>query len=492
MQAARKRALIVGAGLGGLATAARLSNQGWQVEVFDRRSGPGGKAFTANRGGYRFDTGPSNLTLVPVFEELFRDCGADFHQRVPLTKLDTICHYWFEDGDTLAMPGSVEGAISALSSRGWASRRSLEKYFRHLKFLYETAGTLFLEKSLQSVATWLGPEGLRGILRMPFLDVFTTLDGMNRRYFDNAKMLQLFGRYATYNGSSPYKTPGTLGIIPWLEYSLGGSGVNEGIYALPTAIEQLGREKGALYHYNETVTQITRQGGRVTGIVTDKGSYEADVVVSNSDVLKTYQLLGDENSPWAKRYRKLQPSSSGLVYTWGVKKSFPELGLHNIFFSGDYQKEFAQLFDQGITAEDPTIYLNITSKLTPGDAPEGCENWFVLVNVPPNRGQDWASLAAQNREVVLNKIEKLLGKSVREHLVHEEVLDPPGIERLTGSSFGSIYGMSSNSTMAAFNRHPNQSTRHKGLWFVSGGGHPGAGMPVVLLSAKIASAQIGR
>ena len=166
--------------------------------------------------------------------------------------------------------------------------------------------------------------------------------------------------------------------------------------------------------------------------------------------------------------------------------------LHALFLTHAHADHIGNLFVWLRAGFRGKIYCtDITSKLTPGDAPAGHENWFVLVNVPPNRGQDWKALGQQTREIVLDKIEGLLGMAVRPYLVEEEILDPTGIERLTGSSFGSIYGMSSNSTMAAFNRHPNRSTRHKGLWFVSGGGHPGAGMPVVLLSAKIAAAQIG-
>jgi len=216
-------------------------------------------------------------------------------------------------------------------------------------------------------------------------------------------------------------------------------------------------------------------------------------VVSNADVLRTYEdLLEDPQARLARRYQALEPSSSGLVFFWGMKDSFPELGVNNIFFSGDYPREFHELFAERICPTDPTVYVNITSKVTPEDAPAGCENWFILINAPCNVGQDWQAEAAASRGRALSRLQRALGRSVEGVIATEEVMTPQDIEKNTGSRLGSLYGISSNTSMAAFLRHPNRSRRYRGLYFCGGSVHPGGGMPLAILSGKIASDLIQR
>jgi phytoene dehydrogenase-like protein len=219
----------------------------------------------------------------------------------------------------------------------------------------------------------------------------------------------------------------------------------------------------------------------------------ADVVVTNADVASTYtDLLGDPDAPYAKRYRRLEPSSSALVFYWGIRGAFPELGVNNIFFSKDYPAEFNCIFKELRCPDDPTVYVNITSKTTPGDAPPGCENWFVLVNAPRNEGQDWAGEVQRMRKRVLEILEGRLGRRVGDLVEAEDVMTPQDIEEKTGSRKGSLYGISSNSKLSAFLRHPNRSRRYPGLYFCGGSAHPGGGMPLALLSGSIAAGLVKR
>jgi phytoene dehydrogenase-like protein len=175
------------------------------------------------------------------------------------------------------------------------------------------------------------------------------------------------------------------------------------------------------------------------------------------------------------------------VFLWGLSDSFPELGVNNIFFSADYRREFRELFEERTCPRDPTIYVNVTSKITPTDAPRGGENWFVLVNAPYLAGQDWSRETARVRRRVLEVLEGRLGRPVAGRIAVEQVLTPEDIRDATGSSQGSLYGISSNTPLAAFLRHPNRSRRHRGLYFCGGSVHPGGGMPLAVLSGKIAA-----
>jgi len=179
-----------------------------------------------------------------------------------------------------------------------------------------------------------------------------------------------------------------------------------------------------------------------------------------------------------------------MVFYWGMDRAFPELGLHNIFFSSDYKKEFDQIFELGEVPDEPTIYINITSKITPEDAPNGGENWFILLNVPYDRGQDWKGEAEKARKAVLKRLEDQLDGGVERHIAVEQVMTPLEIEKNTNSAYGSLYGISSNDVLAAFRRHPNRVKNPRGLYFCGGSSHPGGGMPLAILSGKIAANEV--
>jgi phytoene desaturase len=308
----------------------------------------------------------------------------------------------------------------------------------------------------------------------------------NQAFFGDPRVVQLFDRYATYNGSSPFMVPATLNIIPHVEFGLGGYAVEGGIYAIPKALAALAEKLGVHFHYETPVQSIGTQKGKITGIVVGAQRRDYPVVISNADVMVTYRLLGDHSAPLLRRYHRLEPSSSGLVFYWGIKAKTP-LDVNNIFFGADYPGEFQSLFKEGRCPDDPTVYVNITSKVSGSDAPAGGENWFVLVNAPRDAGQDWDSEVERIREKVWQRVERALGTGIRDTLVCEEVMTPADIAARTGSPGGSLYGISSNSRAAAFLRHPNRSRRHKGLYFCGGSAHPGGGMPLVILSGKIAS-----
>jgi phytoene dehydrogenase-like protein len=206
------------------------------------------------------------------------------------------------------------------------------------------------------------------------------------------------------------------------------------------------------------------------------------------DVWFTYhKLLKSYPELYPKKILAQERSSSALIFYWGINKQFPRLNLHNIFFSADYEKEFHHIWQQKDIYYDPTVYLNISSKFKPDDAPAGCENWFVMINVPSNQGQDWDVLIANARHGILNKLSKSLGEDINKLIISESILDPRGIESRTSSYQGSIYGTSSNSRFAAFLRHANRSSKINNLYFCGGSVHPGGGIPLCLLSAKIVS-----
>jgi len=273
-------------------------------------------------------------------------------------------------------------------------------------------------------------------------------------------------------------------MIPHLEMHYGTFLPKGGMHEITKSLYRFALQQGIKFQLNTPVLEIIHEKGVAKGIRTAEAVWMANVLVSNMDIFSTYKSL-IKDSPHPNRILKQERSSSALIFYWGINRTFPKLDLHNIFFSDQYEAEFAAIFKKKTLFKDPTIYINITSKEEKKDAPAGCENWFVMINAPGNYGQDWDRLKKQARQHIIQKLNRQLGINLNNLITTEEVLDPIGIEKKTSSHRGALYGAASNSQFAAFLRHPNFSKQLDNLYFCGGSVHPGGGIPLCLYSAKI-------
>lgn len=488
-----KKAIIIGTGISGIATAIRLAVKGFEVEVLEINSYPGGKLSEILQDGFRFDAGPSLFTMPQYVDELFELAGEKSNASFTYQKLDLVCRYFYPDGTQLNATCNEKSFAEEITSKTNDQPETLKKYLQNSKRIYQITNHVFLEKSLHRLKTYLNWNTLKSILRLPQIDAFRSMHQANDAFFTDPKLVQYADRYATYNGSNPFKAPATLNVIPHLEQHFGAYFPDGGMYQITLSLVALAERLGVKFYYNSPVEKIIIKKKQVKGVLV-KGEFVAsDIVVSNMDVYFTYKkLLGDHPKLQPKQILKQERSSSALIFYWGIKKTFPQLDLHNIFFSGDYKQEFEHIWKQKNISNDPTIYLNITSKFLPKDAPEGCENWFTMINVPSNQGQDWDQLIVEARKNIIQKLSKALGEDISKLIVCESILDPRSIESKTSSYQGSLYGTSSNNQFAAFLRHSNKSSEVKNLFFCGGSVHPGGGIPLSLLSAKIVSDWISK
>ncbi|MDX1904920.1 MAG: 1-hydroxycarotenoid 3,4-desaturase CrtD [Thermonemataceae bacterium] len=479
-----KKVGIIGAGIGGIATAIRLAVKGYKVEVFESNSYVGGKLSEIRLGNYRFDAGPSLFTMPQFVEELFLLAGKDVKQYFTYEKLDTICKYYYEDGTILEAYADKERFAKEMEEKLGEPQQKVLSYLKNSAKKYDITANLFLKRSLHKWHTWLNRDAFKGYLNLHHLGIFRTMNQYNEKYFTDKRAIQLFNRYATYNGSDPYQTPATLTIIPHLEYNIGAFFPKGGMYAITKSLAKLAEDIGVKFHLQTKVEEIITEKNVVKGLQVGGEMLPFEVIVSNVDMVATYKYL----LPKAHQPEKLlsQPkSSSALIFYWGIAKEFPELRVHNIFFSKDYQKEFEHIFIHQNLSEDPTIYINIASKGEPTDAPKNAETWFVMINTPNNTGQDWDKLIAEARKNILSKLKRLLETDIESLIEVEDILDARKIELKTTSSQGALYGNSSNNKYAAFLRHPNFSREFANLYFVGGSVHPGGGIPLCLSSAAI-------
>jgi len=478
------KAIIVGSGIGGLSTSIRLAAAGYEVEVFEASEGPGGKLKENTIDGYRFDLGPSLFTMPHLVEELFVIAGEKMSDHFQFQQLETICNYFYEDGARFHSYSDVSKLEEELKQKAGLKTGELKKYLKTIKHIYDITAPIFLYKSLHRIASFLNLQTIKSILQLPFIRSSQTMNEMNKAFFSDPRLVQYFNRYATYNGSNPYQAPGTLNLIPHLEHDMGAYFPKGGMYSITKKLYELACRKGVLFHFNQPVSEIIIENKIVKGVKLNKGLKYADIVISNMDIYPTYRkLLSTYKAP--EHLLKQKKSSSALIFYWGISKSFPELDLHNILFSADYKKEFDAIWNSKTIHSDPTVYINITSKYEASDAPEGCENWFVMINVPHNSGQDWDQLKKDAREFILKKINRMLKTDIEPFIQTEDFLDPVLIETRTSSYKGALYGNASNNKMAAFLRHSNARSDIRGLYFCGGSVHPGGGIPLAILSGKI-------
>jgi phytoene desaturase len=478
------KAAIVGAGIAGIASSIRLAHKGYKVTVYEANDHPGGKLSTFELSGYRFDAGPSLFTMPQLVDELFSLVGKRPEDYFTYIRLPETCRYFYEDGTQFTAHSAPEVLAQTLEDTLGEPAENTLAHLRDSAEKYAVTEKLFLHRSLHKLSTYVNRDALKGYLNLSKLEAFKTMNRANEQRFKDPRTVQLFNRYATYNGSDPYQTPATMNIIPHLEYNQGAYFPAGGMVSITNSLVRLAKELGVVFRFGTKVQKIKTRGKRAEGVETAEGFFEADLVVSNMDVVGTFRRLLPQAPP-PERILRQPKSSSAVIFYWGIRRSFTELGLHNIFFSADYRAEFQDLFQQKTIHSDPTVYVNITSKYEPSDAPEGCENWFVMVNAPANDGQDWEALIEATRRNILQKLSRLLGEDIAPLIACEAILDPRTIESRTSSTQGALYGNSSNNRFAAFLRHANFSNQYRNLYFVGGSVHPGGGIPLCLLSAKI-------
>ncbi|WP_370391994.1 1-hydroxycarotenoid 3,4-desaturase CrtD [uncultured Winogradskyella sp.] len=482
----QQKIVIIGAGIAGLSASIRLKSQGHNVEVYEANGYPGGKLTAFEQKGYRFDMGPSLFTMPQFIEELFEVANKPVDNYFQYKRKSIVCNYFYEDGSTFSAPANQDLFAEEASKTFEVDKETVLKYLERSKAKYDLTASLFLEKSLHKFSTYLSKDTLNAIFRINSLNLNSTLADYNAEVFKDERLQQFYNRFATYNGSSPYQTPGIMSMIPHLEQYFGTYFPKGGMHQITMSLFELAKDIGVKFHFNSKVDKITVANKKAIGIEVGGKRVDADIVVTNSDVVPTYRkLLKGHKAP--EKVLKQPRSSSALIFYWGITKQFPQLDLHNIFFSKDYKNEFDYIFNKKTVHEDPTVYINITSKDQPSDAPKGCENWFTMINVPSNTGQDWDGIIKKARNNIIAKLSRLLNEDVSKLIDFEDVLDPRRIESNTQSYQGALYGASSNNKYAAFLRHPNFKQSIKNLYFCGGSVHPGGGIPLCLLSGKIVS-----
>lgn len=472
-----KHVVVVGAGLGGLAAALRLRAAGVRVTLLEKNDRVGGKMSQVQRDGFTFDTGPSLFTMPWVVRDLLAATGRTLEDELEIVPVDPTCRYRWRDGTLFDAWADLPKLISEIER---LSPPDVEGFFRFMAFaarIYRAAAEPFLLEPFAGLRTMLQPRLVRDVLKIA---PFSTVDQAVRRFFKHPYLHQLFNRYATYNGSSPYRSPATFCIIPYVEIAQGGWYIRGGMYQLAATLGRIAGEMGVDVRLNCAVDRVLSERGQTTGVrLADGTTLAADYVIVNADALYALdELIAPTNAP------DHDLSCSGFVLLLGVNRDYASLQHHNIFFSADYPAEFRAIFDLHVPAPDPTIYVAATCRADPQHAPAGMLNLFVLVNAPATGRVNWGREAPAYRDLVVRRLEQAGLPDLDKSIVTEQIFTPADLATMTNARRGALYGPASHGLRAAFLRPTNQPKGVRGLALVGGATHPGGGIPLVLLSGK--------
>ncbi len=471
---AGKRAVVVGGGIGGLATALRLRKAGAQVVLLEKNDTVGGKVAERRAGGFRWDLGPSLFTMPQILDRLFADLGERREDYLTLQPLSPTCRYRWADGYQFD------------ENEFFWSRPDSARLLRHAEGLYNLSASAFLESDPSEV--WrkvLDPRLIPLLRHLPAMSPFQSLASASRRFYQDPHLQQFLQRFATYNGSDPELTPATFAVIPYVQARFGGWFIEGGIRKLAEALLALAQKHGVAIRTKAEVATIDATS--VT--LANGGKFGADLIFHNGDVLKAYRdmVLHPRARAWAERMARPQRAISGFVVLLGVKGKDPSLHHHNIFFSDNYPLEFRQMFREKRPAENPTIYLCLSARTQSADAPSDHDNYFLLVNAPAEtQSIDWAQESPAYADRIIRILDEKFLPGLSRGIVHKEWFSPADFETRDAVVGGSLYGWASHGMVPSFLRPPIRSPLLKNLHFVGGTTHPGGGLPLVLLSAEIA------
>lgn len=496
-----ERVAVVGAGLGGLAAAVTLAARGHAVTLFDKNPWLGGKAAVLAEEGFRFDMGPTILTVPRVLERIFAEAGRDLHEELAMVRLDPQWRCFFEDGSVLDLVEDVDAMCRTLSefSPETSSDQGYRDFMELSRRLHEISDRFFFWKPVQDIGDTLdfrGSLNLSTLKDVMALRMGQTVAGSIRSRVPDGRVAQMLDHFTQYVGSSPYNSPAVLCSIAHMQteggiwYPMGGT------RAVPVALERLARELGVEVHAGRGVRRITTEGGRATGVVTDDGeSLPFAAVVSNMDSVRTYrELVGGAAGEAFLEANDLEPACSGVVLYLGLDRRYDHLLHHNFVFSADPEEEFEWIYGRGEPAPDPTCYVAAPAATEAAVAPAGGEALYVLAHTPYLReGHDWRQMFPGYRDTIVRKLARVAGmEDLEERITFEAALTPQDIHERYNVLRGAIYGLASHGRFLGAFKPGNRSREIAGLYLAGGSAHPGPGMPMALMSGWIAADSLDR
>lgn len=484
-------ALVIGAGIGGIATAARLAKNGYTVTVLEKEATPGGRCNQIIRDGHRFDIGPTLFLMPEIWEETFAALGERLSDHLDLRRIDPTYKVHFEDGLQLQLTSNLGQMQTQLEKVEKTAFTGFLAYLAEGARHYKVSLEKFVGRNFYSLFEYFSLKNLPLLFQLKALQKHYANTG---RFFKDERLKAAFTFQNMYLGLSPYDAPATYSLLQYTELAEGVWYPMGGMYAAIQALVQIAEKLGVQFIYNAPVQRLKVAGSRVEGAVLEDGrEFKADLFIGNADLPYIYKELLPDAAPAKKLDQKLYTCSTIMFY-WGVDKPYPQIAHHNVFLGGDYKASFDQIFNDHTLPEVPSFYVHAPARTDPAAAPQGQETLYVLVPVghlDPRSSQDWDALVNRARETVFTRLAKEMGAAdLRQHIKFEIVYQPKVWKERFNLEKGAAFGLSHNFWQVGYLRPHNRHDRYKNLYFAGASTHPGTGLPIVLLSAKLTTERI--
>jgi phytoene desaturase len=486
---AKKKVIVIGSGFAGLSAATSLAATGkFDVEVLEKNGSPGGRARVFHDQGFTFDMGPSWYWMPDVFEAYFNKFGkktADYYQ---LIRLDPSYRVWFGKADFLDIPASMEGITALFESLEPGSSKMLQKFLAQAAYKYQVGIHDLVYKPSRSITEFIDLKLLLDVLR---LDVFGSFSSYIRKFFRHPRILQLIEFPILFLGALPENTPALYSLMNYADISLGTWYPVGGMHQIVEGMVKLATEKGVTFSYNEAVTKIEVEGNLARKVVTHKGVHMADIVVAGADYHHVeYKLLHKEQRSYKEDYwdkRVMAPSS--LIFYLGVNKRLENLRHHNLFFDEDFKDHAREIYENPQWPSKPLFYVSAPSITDSSVAPEGCENLFILIPVAPGL-QDTTEVREKYYQIVMDRLEKLSGQQIREHVVFKRSYAHADFKKDYHAFKGNAYGLANTLMQTAILKPSLKSKKVKNLYFTGQLTVPGPGVPPSLISGQVVASEV--
>lgn len=485
-----KSVIVIGAGIGGITTAAHLAQRGLHVTVIEKNARPGGRCDRFEREGHHFDLGPTLFVMPLVYESEFAALGASMHEMLDLQRVDPTYHLFFDDGSRLALTSDMKMMQQQLEQFEPGSFGGLMRYLDEGHRHYHVAMERLVTRDFRTAAEFFSPRNIS--LLWEIKPLAKHYDHMSA-YFDDPRLKAAFTFQDVYMGLSPFDAPSTFSLMPYSELAHGVWYPKGGMYQIVEALMTIARDAGVVFELETAVSQIKTNQSKAEGVVLEDGRFlQADAVIANADLPYVYQNLLPANG-MGERLNRKKYSCSTINFFWGVDKKYPSLAPHSLFLVDDYRGNFDSIINDLAKPDDPSLYIHVPTRLDPSLAPPDQESIIAIVPVGhmDERGkQDWRAIRDQARQDVFDRLATIGITDLQEHIKFETNFTPPSWQKRYNLVKGATHGLGHTLMQLGYMRPKNRHAKYHNLYFVGASTHPGTGVPTAMISARLTAERL--
>jgi phytoene desaturase (3,4-didehydrolycopene-forming) len=486
----KKKIVIVGAGIGGIAAAGRLARRGWSVTVLEKNDQTGGRCDRLVRNGYRFDTGPTLFLMPEVFAQTYRELGSSIENELELRRIDPTYAVYFSDGASLLMSGDLNLMRRQVESVEAGSFNAVLRYLEEGNRHYHAALRSFVGRNFLDIFDLVNPANARMLFDLkPLTPHYRNI----MKYFRHPQLRQAFTFQNIYLGLSPFQAPATYSLLQYAELVEGVWYPAGGFARVAQSLTALAEKGGAEFRCNAPVRAVRVRDGSAAGVELESGEFlPADLVLINADLPYAFQNLLPDRAA-AESLQRKRYTCSTIMFFWGMDRAYPALREHNVFLAKEYRDSFDKIFRDHTLPDEPSFYIHIPSRTDPAAAPASCDAVTILVPVGHLNGtpcQDWPALVAKARSSVLARLAQFGLTDFQHHIAVETVYEPRTWMNMYHLTKGAAFGLDHNFWQVGYFRPHNRHPKYPNIYFVGASTHPGTGLPMVLLSARLVTERI--